>query len=167
MFLIITKGGCNYVNPFLCSGSRLCTSGANCVSNATGWFAQRVTVTLCFCLCCHSIPTPPLCCPLIFLSALPRRCVFALLPSSPALSLLPRGSTESRKVCLLGPCDSPGSEGKTFLSCSMTSCSCSTVSCSCSISSPVEQITRNSTRETLKKEKVWLFWSYVTFRISA
>lgn len=32
--------------------------------------------------------------------------------------------------------NSPGSEGKTFLSCSITSWSCSTVSCSCSISSP-------------------------------
>lgn len=64
-------------------------------------------------------------------------CSSSLLHSS--LSLILMRSAKSGGFTL--QVSWPGSEGKTFLSCSMTSWSCSTVSSSCSISSPVTQNT--------------------------
>ena len=89
----------------------------------------------------HSYLPPPII-QLIFLSLPPtidrQQYIFAVL----SISHIPKGHQVSERWCTgaveMHPAtkNSPGSEGKTFLSCSMTSWSCSTVSCSCSRSSP-------------------------------
>lgn len=112
-----------------------------------GQFIKCVTVTLSVFLVLQipSYLTPPLC-HLISLSLPltidPQQYIFALL----SISHTPEGHEGAKSVPLkcgalrrqrsVQPRHSPGSEGKTFLSCSMTSWSCSTVSCSCSKSSP-------------------------------
>ena len=126
--------GYNYDNPSLCSSHRLWTAQQIAFLNVTGQFAKCVTLFNRLSLSHSSslpsnLPPPPL-------STIdPQQYIFALL----SISHSPAGDGGAKSpsaAIRAAQADSPGSEGKTFLSCSMTSWSCSTVSCSCSMSSP-------------------------------
>lgn len=139
MLLVITEEAIIMIIPFFVQvtgfglPSKLCLTFDGTVC--------KVFLSLCYCL------------PLSYFSSLPfnppprrpptpidpQQYIFALLSISHSAA----GDRGAQSLCVRRGVqlqqNSPGSEGKTFLSCSMTSWSCSTVSCSCSISSPDTQ----------------------------